>query len=176
MLGWRVAYTTSVPSQAVEVLASRVISDGGWGWAPTLASDTNTTSVIVQALRAADQCTQRGLVANAVDYLRMTQNDDGGFPYSTGGESDPNSTAFVIQTILAVGDDPSALAWTKNGNTAYDFLQSRQLADGSLEWQVGDGGNALATQQAVLPALNGLFPIRTEGVDCDAIFLPVVSK
>lgn len=176
MLGWRVAYTTSVPSQAVEVLASRVISDGGWGWAPTVASDTNTTAVIVQALRAADQCTQRSLVANAIDYLRMTQNDDGGFPYDAGGDSDPNSTALAIQAILAVGEDPGSAAWTRDGNTPVDFLQSRQLADGSLEWQIGDGGNALATQQAVLPTLNGLFPIRTEGVNCGAIFLPMVNK
>lgn len=176
MLGWRVAYTSTAPSQAVEVLASRVISDGGWGWAPTLESDTNTTAVIVQALRAADLCTRRSLVADAIDYLHETQNDDGGFPYAAGGDSDPNSTAFAIQAILSVGGNPDAEVWTKDGNTPIDFLESRQLTDGALEWQVGDGGNTLATQQAVLPLLNGFFPLRTEGIDCGEVFLPIVNK
>jgi len=176
MLGWGVAYTTPVPSKAVEVVATRVISDGGWGWAPGLDSDTNTTALMVQALRAADQCTRRGLVVNAVDYLRATQNADGGFPYAAGGDSDANSTAIAIQAILAAGENPDGAAWTKSGNTPYDFLAARQLADGSLEWLAGMGTNTVATQQAVIPLLNGLFPLHTESVSCGEIFLPVVNN
>lgn len=177
MLGWSVAYTEPVPSKAVEVLATNVISDGGWGYLPGGDSDTNSTALIVQALRAAGQCERTPLVTNALAYLKNAQNADGGFPFAAGFDSDANSTAYVIQGLLAAGENPTGLRWTTDGGkTPYDALASFQLADGSFEWQVGKGSNVLATQQAVAPLLNADFPLQAENVACNDLFLPIVGK
>jgi hypothetical protein len=177
MLGWSVAYTEPIPSKAVEVLASTVVTDGGWGYLPGGKSDTNSTALILQALRAAGQCERTPLVANALAYFKGLQNADGGFSFAAGYDSDANSTAYVIQGLLAAGENPAGPRWTTaDGKTPYDALASFQLPDGSFEWMAGQGANTLATQQAVAPLLNADFPLQAENMACSDLFLPIVSK
>jgi hypothetical protein len=42
------------------------------------------------------------------------QQTNGGFGFSA-GPSDPDSDAGVIQALVAIGQDPTAAAWTKSG-------------------------------------------------------------
>jgi hypothetical protein len=177
MLGWSAAYTEPVPAKAVEILATNVISDGGWGYLPGGESDTNSTALMLQALRAAGQCERTPLVTNALAYFKALQNADGGFAFAAGYDSDANSTAYVIQGLLAAGENPVGPRWTTaDGKTPYDALASFQLPDGSFEWMAGQGSNALATQQAVAPLLNADFPLQREIATCTDIYLPIVGK
>ncbi len=132
--------------------------DGGWESGPGWGSDTNTTALALQALLAAGQSADSGLVAQALQSLLSQQNDDGGFPYvkpsQWGSDSDANSTAAVIQALVACGQDPLSARWTRSGSHAFARLVAFQLPEGALEYQAGMGADLLATAQAI-PALLG---------------------
>ncbi|WP_119073056.1 prenyltransferase/squalene oxidase repeat-containing protein [Aggregatilinea lenta] len=140
-----------LPTGAVDAAVTAQAEDGGWGFAADQASDTNTTSICVQALAATDQA---DAVDAALAYLESIQNDDGGWPYQSpsdyGTDSDSNSTALVTQALLAAGEDLA------DWNNPQDFLLSLQNDDGSFGYQTAaPDANILATV-AVVPALEGV--------------------
>ncbi len=146
-----------VPPQAVDALTALQLPDGGWSFdgAAATGSDTNTTSLAMQALVAAGAGGDP--LAKAVAYLKAQQNDDAGWPYAKGGAgggaSDANSTSLAIQGLLAAGEDPDSYA--KNGSSPIDRLLAFQNASGAFRYQDGQNeDNAFATYQAV-PAVNG---------------------
>lgn len=165
-----VAAGERVPPAAIDALKALQLPDGGWSFDGTAAtgSDTNTTSIAVQALIATGD---RGeAVRRAVEYYRSQQNDDGGFPYSQsspyGNASDANSTALAIQALIAAGEDPNA--WAKNGATPIQRLLAFQNSSGAFRYQDSlPEDNAFATYQAV-PALAG----ETLPLESIAIALP----
>ena len=156
LLALRAAGVTPPPDSAV-ALERLQLPDGGWSFDGTVntGSDTNTTSLALQALQStggADEAKRK-----AIDYLRTQQNADGGFPYSQtsqfGNASDANSTALALQAILASGDTLDN--WAREGQTPLDRLLAFQNPSGAFrfqETQVED--NQLATYQAV-PAVEG---------------------
>ncbi len=167
MIGLR-ARGATVPAEAVQALKTTQNEDGGWEfgtWSTT--SDTNGTAVAIQALIAAGEAVSSTAVTRGLDYLASTQNADGGFPYDPkspyGTDSDTNSTAYVVQAIVAAGEDPTAGRWLKGNKHPITYLMSMQLADGTFEWQPGQGANLLATQQAVPALLYRPFPLRAGG-------------
>ncbi len=116
--------------------------------------DSNTTSLILQALAAAGSGDDE-IVTRGVEYLHTLQLPDGsGLAY---GPADPlvadaNSTALVVQALIAAGEDPSSPDW---GNAAL-ALAKFQLPDGSLRYLASDDApNLLATLQAI-PAMAGV--------------------
>jgi hypothetical protein len=150
----------SVEPAAIDYLLERQTQRGSWsffgGTGPD-DGDTNTTSVVLQAL------VRLGAGAEAIDaavaYFDETQNADGGFPYASpsefGTDSDVNSSALVVQALLAVGEDPEAGAWAEAGGTPVAYLLSEQNESGAFNYNAGfPGDNALATYQAI-PALAG---------------------
>jgi hypothetical protein len=146
-----------VPPEAIEALKRLQLPDGGWSFdgTPATGSDTNTTSLAVQALKATGD--QSDAIAKAVTYFRAQQNDDAGFPYSKsssfGSGSDANSTALSIQALIAAGEDLQN--WAKNGQTPTDRLLQFQNPSGAFRYQdTPPDDNAVATYQAV-PALAG---------------------
>jgi hypothetical protein len=181
MLGTR-ALSQVVPALAAQNLRSLAQPNGGWEWSPTWGTDTNSTALAIQALLAAEESASSTVVVNGLTYLDNAQNDDGGFPYDPDSIFDPtsdtNSTAYVVQALLAAGEVPTSTRWTTvSGATPISYLLSRQLADGSFEWQAGQGPSQVATRQ-VIPALLGKwFPWQvSELQQCSSAFLPVVVK
>lgn len=181
ILGIR-ALSQSSPSLAVSYLKDTINSDGGWGWAPGGNSDTNGTSLSIQALVAAGEPVDASPIISGLNYLKSAQNDDGGFPYDPnsiyGTDSDTNSTAYVVQAILAADQDPMTGTWIISGTSPISYLLSMQLGDGSFEWQPGLGPNQMATQQAAPALLGRSFPVDiTDQVSfCSASFVPVIIK
>lgn len=180
MLG-TVALSQTVSAQAVQYLKNLQQPNGGWEWSPGWGTDTNTTALAVQALVATGESITSTIVTNGLAYLKSAQNNDGGFPYDPtspwGTASDANSTAYVIQAILAAGQDPTSVAWKKNGNDPYTFLLSLQLSDGSFEWQRGTGSNQLATVQSIVALLGRPFPLRVASVNaCPVLYFPFISR
>lgn len=145
------------PADSVVALERLQLPDGGWSFDGTVntGSDTNTTSLALQALQATggtDETKQQ-----AIQYLRTQQNVDGGFPFSQtsqfGNASDANSTSLALQAILASGDTLNN--WVREGRTPLDRLLAFQNESGAFRFQEAQAeDNQLATYQAV-PAVEG---------------------
>jgi hypothetical protein len=167
------------PVAAMNRLAGFQLNDGGWSFDGTSAtgSDTNTTSVALQALAGQPQAD--GARAKAIGYLRSQQNRDGGFPYaqtsSFGHDSDANSTAYVIQALLAIGEDPTA--FTNGGKDPLTALTGLQNPSGALRYQAAQpDDNALATYQAITALVGQPLPVKTTAVSgAQALIAPAAG-
>lgn len=146
---------SSVPSEALDALAATQTPDGGWAFDGTTdagAADSNTTSVVIQALVAAGEG-ESHLVADGLDYLRTTLVDQSGATFQPGNDAvaDANSTALVLQAMIAAGLDPADASW---GNMPR-ALAAFQNDSGAFRYNDEDpSDNLFATVQA-LPALAG---------------------
>lgn len=155
-----VATGTDVPDTAIEVLRTTQIEDGSWAFDGGTAAgtgDTNTTSVVIQALVSAG-LGDDPMVTKALDYLKSTQVETGAFPYQPGSapNGDANSTAIVIQAIIAVGQDPASADW----NNAAAALAAFQNPSGAFRYtddQPDD--NLFATLQAIPAVAGQAYPI-----------------
>ncbi|MDI6857792.1 MAG: prenyltransferase/squalene oxidase repeat-containing protein [Dehalococcoidia bacterium] len=137
---------------SVNHLKSKQMAEGCWEYGDGWGCDTNTTSLAIQALVAADVSPSDSAIEDALDYLAAAQNNDGGFPYLIPSDSDANSTAFVIQALVAAGENIDAGGpWEKQGNTPMEALLAFQNpVTGAFTY--GGVDSAYATYQAV-PAL-----------------------
>lgn len=147
-----------LPGGAVEAVVAAQNEDGGWGFMTGEASDTNTTSLCLQALAQLDA---PDAVADGLDYLAAIQNDDRGWPYQNpsdfGTASDANSTALVIQALLANGEDLNG--W----NDPQEWLATARNGDGTYSYQPGVPGDVLSTLAAI-PAAEGVWLTMWEPV------------
>ncbi|GAB4474237.1 MAG: hypothetical protein Kow0088_10150 [Anaerolineales bacterium] len=175
------ALSQTVPAEAITYLKSLALTGGGWEWSSGWTAETNTTALAIQALVAAGVSPSDPVITDALNFLKTAQNLDGGFTYDPdspwGTDSDTNSTAYVLQAIYAVGQDPTSVAWQKDGKTAFDFLATVQLGDGSFEWQPSLGSNLLATQQAIPALLGRPAPFAIRAIEaCKVSFMPLISR
>jgi len=159
------ATDSEIPTSAIDALAASQAPNGGWGWDGSPVddnADSNTTSLVIQALVAAGQGDSE-LVTNGIAYLQTTIVDGGAaYNHVEGSTADANSTAYVIQAFIAAGQDASAL----QGD-----LAAFQNADGSYVYNAETpGANLLAVVQAIPAVAEQAFPI----VPADAAaFAPV---
>lgn len=133
--------------------------DGGWGNSPGAASNPDMTAASIMALRAGGASAADPAIAAALSYLRGTQNPDGGFSFQP-PYSDAAATAWCVQALVAVGQDVTGGAWTKNGNTPWGFLLSLQAPDGHFFWMQGRDMNPLwVTAYATCALARKPFPV-----------------
>lgn len=139
------------PDSALEPLRATQSADGGWafdGSTDAGAADSNTTSMIIQALVAAG-FGDSDLIPPALAFLETLRAPDGsGYAYGPGEPlaTDSNSTALVAQAQIAASADASS---------AVAALAAFQLPDGSLRYLTTDTDpNLLSTVQGI-PALAG---------------------
>jgi len=87
--------------RAVRLIVSTQNDEGGWRYQPVRAdADISVTICQIMALRAARNSgiyVDKGVIENAVEYVRKSQNPDGGFRYmlSSGGSAFARSAAGV---------------------------------------------------------------------------------
>lgn len=153
-----VAAGQPVPPAATAYVASLQQGDGGWEFAPTFGSDTNTAAFVLQALIAAGTSPGSATVQDGLAYLASAQNSDGGFGFMPGELSDPNTTAVIIQALVAAGEDISDSGpWAPGGNNPIEaLLLYRNAATGAFQY-FGDD-SAFATYQAVPALMLAAFP------------------
>jgi len=149
MLALRAAGVT-VTDREIHWLLSQQGSDGGWGWAPGVASDTNDTAAAVQALVAVGQSPSSAGMTRALSYLRARQTADGGFAYAGGSASDADSTAWVTQALVAAGQDLAS--WRRGGTGPAERLRALQSADGSVRYSASQVTNPMLVTAQVIPA------------------------
>ena len=180
ILGLR-AMNLTVPAPAVSALKAAQQADGGWEWSPGWGTDTNTSSLALEALVSAGEPLTSTTIISGFEFLKTAQNTDGGFTYSPtspwGTDSDTNSTAYVVQALKAI-HQPVPLGGSAifgslpiTGTTPISYLLGMQLSSGAFEWQPGTGENLLATQQAVPGLLERPFPLATRDIS-DGIVVP----
>jgi hypothetical protein len=119
-----------------------------------LAADSNTTSMVIQALVATGNG-DNSMVEGALDYMLTTLDDEGGAGYAPGSEADANSTALMAQAQIATGGD---------GSRSLASLQQFQLPTGAYFYQYSDTSENLFSTVQVIPAIAGqVFPIMPQG-------------
>lgn len=153
-----VAAGQPVPPAATSHVASLQQADGGWEFAPTFGSDTNTAAFVLEALLAAGTSPGSATVQNGLAYLASAQNSGGGFGFLPGELSDPNTTAVIIQALVAAGEDISDSGpWAPGGNNPMEALLTyRNAATGAFQY-FGDD-SPFATYQAVPALMLAPFP------------------
>jgi len=133
-----------VPETAIDVLAETQAPNGGWsfdGVPEDSAADSNTTSVVIQALVASGNG-ESDLVTTGMDYLESMVTDEGvSFTAQPDSVPDSNSTALVAQAYIATGEDASALIRA---------LAGFQNASGAFHYNAEEtSDNVMSTVQAI---------------------------
>lgn len=153
-----------VPGAALEPLRATQSVDGGWafdGSTATGAADSNTTSMIIQALVAAGYG-DSDLIPPAIAFLEALRAPDGsGYAYGPGDPltADSNSTALVAQAMIAANADPGGVLAA---------LAAYQIPDGSLRYMLTDTDpNLLSTVQGIPALAEKALPVVT-GCPVDA--------
>jgi hypothetical protein len=158
-----VAAGHALPANATAWLSCAQRTDGGFGYAiddsavtpPTscgdTSSDSNDTAIILEALGAAGVSAPDSA---AETYLHSIQQTNGGFGF-TAGPSDPDSDAGVIQALIAIGQDPTGVAWTTaGGGNAIKDMESFADPQGSGGYVFpGNSGPDAFTTSAIPQAL-----------------------
>jgi hypothetical protein len=133
---------------------------GGFGSSPVTQSSTTVTSLVVQALIAAEG-TKAGradqVVQDAAQFIEtMQKGGGGGFEDTTQGFVNAPSTAWAIEGLNAVGLHPDQLS-----PSPYTFHKSLRHHNGSTyEFTGGDIGDVLnATTQATIALSGKTLPI-----------------
>ena len=101
--------------------------DGGFGVAPSSASDTDMTGAVLQALAVTGRA-RSATARRAVAYLRGNQGADGGFAQMRGRGENAQSTSYAIQGLEAVGAAGGAV------RRAISYLAGLQRRDGSISY------------------------------------------
>ena len=136
--------------QCVDYILEKQLADGGWAYFGTTA-DPDMTSMALQALApyTSDE-NVKAACDKAFTVLSNTQQDDGG--YTSWGSANSECVAQTIVACAAHGINPHTDArFVKNGKSLVDALMAFYNEDTkNFCHTIGDGGNAMATDQAVL--------------------------
>lgn len=131
----------------VDYILENEYEDGGWA----IIGDSADVDVTVQALQALAPHMDDEKVAaaeHAVNLLSERQNDDGGFYAWQGINS--QTTAQVIIALTSLGIDPRTdERFIKSGGWTGSFLMKYYLGDGTFCHTLGNGADAMATDQCL---------------------------
>lgn len=144
-------YQTSDPTvrqQCIDYILGLQFDDGGWAMSGGIA-DPDITAMALQALsRYTDDENINASVERGIDCLSDMQKENGG--YYSWGTSNSESITQVIVACTALGIDPATdERFVKNGFSAVDAILEFYNPDShNFSHITGDGGNAMATDQA----------------------------
>ncbi|MGF7060350.1 Ig-like domain-containing protein [Brassicibacter mesophilus] len=110
--------------KAVDVLKNSLnVKDGK----ASCSDDLKKTAVVMTALSNHKSINGvSALIDNCVAYIKSKQKDDAGF-----FKDEPEILGPVIQALIAVGENPVAEDYIKNGNTMVDVLLQYKNSDGT---------------------------------------------
>ena len=116
------------PPAPSRYIRARQHRNGGYGWSPSAAPDSNDTAAAVLALHAAGASCGGRSIAHAIGYLASAQTSAHGYALLPGGAADSQSTSWAIQARHACGlRNRRSRAW----------LLARQLPSGAFNYQPG---------------------------------------
>ena len=123
--------------------------NGGWGISAAAGdADADMTAMALQALaNYAGQPEVTTAIEKGLAFLSGVQDAAGGF--SSFGDASSESTAQVIVALCALGIDLDDTRFVKNGHTLTENLLSYVAPGGGFCHTAGDGGNQMASEQAL---------------------------
>jgi Prenyltransferase and squalene oxidase repeat len=124
-------------------------ADGGFGLAPSSASDSDLTGAALQALAVTGRA-ESAAARRAVAYLRGNQSADGGFGQTRGRSPNSQSTAYAVQGLVAVDAARGSV------ERALTYLARLQRADGSIAF------SSTSSQTPVWVTAQALAALRRE--------------
>jgi Squalene-hopene cyclase C-terminal domain/Prenyltransferase and squalene oxidase repeat len=131
-------------------------ADGGFGTAPSSASDSDMTGAALQALAVTGRA-GTAAARRAVAYLRGNQSADGGFGQMRGLSSNSQSTAYAVQGLVAVDAAGDSVG------RALTYLTRLQRADGSIAY------SSTSSQTPVWVTAQALAALRREPLPLAAV-------
>jgi len=143
------------PKATISWLVSAQNADGGFGVAPSSASDSDMTGATLQALVAVRRV--GGAAARrAAGWLRANQNDDGGFGQFRGRSSNAQSTSYAVQGLVAARAGGAVV------RRALAYLRGLQRADGSVAYSSSSRQTPVwVTAQALMAFERAPLPLAT---------------
>jgi len=155
--------------QLLTILLAAQRPDGGFNYllkadpgnTYSLDGDLDSTAMALQALAAyAGTAEVDAVISQALAFVKAGQKESGGFGGAWGESAD--TTAQALTALCALGIDPLADEFVKNGNTIVDALLAYRNADGGISgW---DGNSNVMSSYQALYALSAY--IRFAQGDC----------
>ena len=127
MLGLRAAQQ-AVSQDAVTFLKDHQQADGGWGFGGDQFTDSNTTALVIQALRSDGVASDDAAITNGFLYLQSVFGQ-GGFADTPGSSPDGNSDELAIQAIIAANEQADQ-TWRSRLDQALMHLAGLQVGSG----------------------------------------------
>jgi Prenyltransferase and squalene oxidase repeat len=146
------AARSAVPASTLRYIRAAQSSNGGFGWSPAAAPDSNDTAAALLALHAAGGRCRSRTMSHGLGYLASTQARSHGYALEPGGSADSQSTSWAIQARHACGlRNRRSRAW----------LLARELPSGAFNYQPGTTTTPAWVTAQVMPAVHGRwYPIR----------------
>jgi hypothetical protein len=149
--------------------------DHGWSYGVGVDSDADDTAAAIMALISAGESQSSTNITNGLEYIKSKQIISGGFDswgYGPSAESD----SWIIQAIVAAGQDPTDVDWTKEGKNPIDDLLSFQNQDGSFnDSALAPAPNSWTTSSAIPAILGKPYPIFME-TSISQVFLRIEDQ
>jgi hypothetical protein len=168
----------SVPQGAYDALLASQLPDGGWFWSKNgTVGDVDTTGRVLQVLGGFAAVSAPAAYTRAVNYLAAGQLTGGGWNTGYEGSADPangNSTALAVGGLMAVGEDPQAARFVKNGKGALETLLSFQKTSGEFAYLKTGSDSQTSPVIATADALSALAPLVEGQPVCGTTYLPLL--
>lgn len=150
----------SIRQQCIDFILEKELEGGGWALSGN-TPDADMTAMALQSLaRYREIADVDSAIERGITVLSEMQNENGGF--SSWGTVNSESIAQVITACTALGIDPDTdERFMKNGSAVDALLSFYDNSSEMFSHTLGDGGNAMATDQcsyaliAYLRDLNG---------------------
>jgi hypothetical protein len=168
----------SVPPAAYDALLASQLPDGGWFWSKNgTISDVDTSGRVLQVLSDYAGVKAPATYARTVDYLAAGQLAVGGWNTGYEGASAPanaNSTALAVGGLTAVGENPQAARFVKNGKGALETLLAFQKPSGEFAYLKNGSDAQTSPIIATADALSALAPLVEGQPVCGTTYLPLL--
>jgi len=168
-----------VPNAAITALLRAQFPDGSWLWSfEGTQGDVDTTGRVMQLLGGQLHLGCLAGYTRAADYLAAAQTAGGGwgvYPPPNTNPPNANSTGLAIAGLYAIGFDPQAAPFQKNGRGARDALLAFQETTGAFVY-IQQAGKEEVRLMATVDALNALTQPKVEQPVCHHIYLPLLIK
>lgn len=150
-LGYDVgSWNASSKSKALNYLLTQEKQGGGFAFSGQTADPDLTGMALLTLAHYQNDSAASNAIERAKQVLLQKQLDTAG--WNSFGQENSNSIATVISGLVAIGENPMAEQWQKNGKTPLDALSAFQLENGAFTFTLGkyESTNMMATEQSLI--------------------------
>lgn len=150
-LGYEVEnWNASAKSKALDYLLMQEKQGGGFAFSGQTADPDLTGMALLTLAHYQNDSAASNAIERAKQVLLQKQLDTAG--WNSFGQENSNSIATVISGLVAIGENPMAEQWQKDGKTPLNALAAFQLENGAFTFTLGknETTNMMATEQSLI--------------------------